>query len=57
VYSLESALADVVTYHGACSLVGGLEYAEGAISKLDGTPVGLDPLKHVSDTVKSMNGK
>jgi hypothetical protein len=43
-YSLEAALADVVTYHGACSLVGGLEQADGAISKLD-TNVGLDALK------------
>jgi hypothetical protein len=49
-YSLESALADVVTYHGACSLVGGLEYAEGAISKMDDKAVGLDALKAIVES-------
>jgi hypothetical protein len=42
-YSLEAALGDVVTYHGACSLVGGLEQADGAISVT--TAVGLDVVK------------
>jgi hypothetical protein len=45
-YSLESALADVVTYHGACSLVGGLEYADGAVSSIaTGATLGLDVTK------------
>lgn len=47
-YSLEAALSDVVVFHGACSLVGGLEFAEGAIAKLDGTPVGLDAMKAIA---------
>lgn len=50
-YSLEAAMADLVVYHGACSLVGGLEFAEGAISKLDNTQVGLDALKAISGAI------
>ena len=50
-YSLESAMADLIVYHGACSLVGGLEFAEGAISKLDNTQVGLDSLKAISEGI------
>jgi hypothetical protein len=50
-YTLEAALADIVSYHGACSLVGGLEFAEGAITKVDGQPIGLDVLKAISKPV------
>jgi len=51
-YSLEAALADIVVYHGACSLVGGLEFAEGAITKLGSdAQVGLDSLKAIAKSV------
>lgn len=52
-YTLEAALSDAVVFHRACSLVGGLEYAEGAIAKVDGTAVGLDALKAIATTLKS----
>jgi hypothetical protein len=52
-YSLESAIADIVVYHGACSLVGGLEFAESAISKLD-TKAGLDSLKAISEGLPNL---
>lgn len=52
-YTLEAALSDAVVFHGACSLVGGLEYAEGAIAKVDGQAVGLDALKAIATTLKS----
>ncbi len=42
-YSLELAIADAVVYHGACSLTGGLEQADAAITKLN-TNAGLDAL-------------
>lgn len=51
-YSLEAALSDAVVFHGACSLVGGLEYAEGAIAKVDGQQVGLDALKAVTKALE-----
>ncbi len=51
-YSLEAALSDVVVFHGACSLVGGMEYAEGAISKVDGQAVGLDAMSAVAKTLQ-----
>src|SRR5262249_20667847 len=40
-YTIELALADAITYHGACSLVGGLEQADTTLSKFNGT-AGLD---------------
>ncbi len=42
-YNLELALADVATYHGACSLIAGLETADGMISKFN-LYLGLDAL-------------
>lgn len=42
-YNLEMALADVSTYHGACSLIAGLETADDVISKSD-VHLGLDAL-------------
>jgi hypothetical protein len=55
-YSLESALADVITFHGACSLVGGLEYAEGAVSKVsaDNSFIGLDSVKGAQKSISEM---
>lgn len=55
-YSLESALADVIIYHGACSLVGGLEYAEGAVSKVsaDNSLMGLDSVKGAQQSISEM---
>ncbi|MBB1161826.1 hypothetical protein [Aquariibacter albus] len=42
-YTLEGAIADAITYHGACSLIGGLEQADGALGKyVENT--GLDAL-------------
>ena len=45
-YTLERALADAVNYHGACSLVGGLEEAEKAVSTME-TLRGTDNLEKV----------
>ncbi len=42
-YTLEASIADAISYHGACSLISGLEQADGAVTKLT-TPVGLDAL-------------
>lgn len=42
-YSVEMAIADVVTYHGACSLIGGLEQADSAIGGVRVT-AGIDAL-------------
>ena len=35
IYSIELAIADGVTYHGACSLAGAYKYAENAVAKID----------------------
>jgi len=44
-YTVENAIADAITYHGACSLIAGLEQADSAITKLNTTNnVGLDAL-------------
>ena len=32
-YTIEAAIGDVINYHGACSLIAGLEQADGALSK------------------------
>lgn len=42
-YTLEGAIADAITYHGACSLIGGLEQADSAIGKYNEN-TGLDAL-------------
>jgi hypothetical protein len=42
-YTIEMALADAVVYHGACSLIGGLEQADSTLSKFQNF-VGLDAL-------------
>ncbi|MBC3806979.1 hypothetical protein H8K52_06420 [Undibacterium seohonense] len=42
-YNIEMALADVATYHGACSLIAGLETADDLVSKHNVT-LGLDTL-------------
>ena len=43
VYTVELAIADAITYHGACSLIGGLEQADSTQAKFNGF-VGLDAL-------------
>jgi hypothetical protein len=42
-YTLEGAIADAITYHGACSLIGGLGQIDGALNKIKGN-IGLDAL-------------
>jgi len=42
-YTIEMAIADAIVYHGACSLVGGLEQADSTLSKFHNF-VGLDAL-------------
>jgi hypothetical protein len=42
-YTIEIAIADAIVYHGACSLVGGLEQADSTVTKFKGD-VGLDAL-------------
>jgi hypothetical protein len=42
-YTIELAIADAIVYHGACSLVGGLEQADSTLSKFREF-VGLDAL-------------
>jgi hypothetical protein len=42
-YTIEIAIADAIVYHGACSLVGGLEQADSTLSKFHNF-VGLDAL-------------
>lgn len=42
-YTVEMAIADAISYHGACSLVGGLEQADSAVSKVN-NEVGIDAL-------------
>jgi hypothetical protein len=42
-YSVEMAIADAITYHGACSLVGGLEQAGATLVKYE-LNAGLDAL-------------
>jgi hypothetical protein len=42
-YTLEASIADALTYHGACSMISGLEQADGAVTKLT-TSVGIDAL-------------
>lgn len=50
-YSVEDAISDTVIFHGACSLVGGLEYADGAVDKLDANAkLGLDTSKAMQKT-------
>lgn len=50
--SLEAAQSDAEVIPGACSLIGGLGYAEGAIATVDGQQVGLDALKAVAKTLE-----
>lgn len=51
-YSMEAAIGDAVTYHGACTLISGLEVADKAVSAL-GHKVGLDTtLKILSSAEK-----
>lgn len=54
-YSLESAIADAITYHGACSLIGGLEYADGAVASTgkDAT-LGLDVMRATQKTANEI---
>ncbi|MDZ4814423.1 MAG: hypothetical protein SGI99_17705 [Pseudomonadota bacterium] len=42
-YTVEAAIGDVVTYHGACTLTSGLEQANVAVAKLD-VNAGIDAL-------------
>lgn len=42
-YNVEMALADIATYHGACSLIAGLETADDVVSKYN-LKLGLDTL-------------
>jgi hypothetical protein len=42
-YTVEAAIGDVVTYHGACTLTSGLEQADVALAKLD-VNAGIDAL-------------
>jgi hypothetical protein len=42
-YTIETAMADAIVYHGACTLIGGLEQADATISKFVGS-AGLDAL-------------
>jgi len=54
-YSLESAIADAIIYHGACSLIGGLEYADGAVASTgkDAT-LGLDVMRATQKTANEI---
>jgi hypothetical protein len=42
-YTAEMAIADAIVYHGACSLIGGLEQLDSAVTTID-VNVGLDAL-------------
>jgi hypothetical protein len=42
-YTLELAIADAITYHGACSLIAGLEQADASLTKFSNN-AGLDAL-------------
>lgn len=52
-YTVEAAIADSVVYHGACSLVGGLEYADGAVEK-NNVQLGLDTFKAAQATAAAI---
>lgn len=43
-YTVEMAIADAITYHGSCSLIGGLEQADAAIVKTSSKNPGIDAL-------------
>jgi hypothetical protein len=52
-YTIERALADAVNYHGACSLVGGLEEADKAVSTIE-TLRGVDTLNTVLTNIDKL---
>lgn len=52
-YTLERSLADAINYHGACSLVGGLEEADKAVSTIE-TLRGIDRLGTVLENIDKL---
>lgn len=52
-YTLGRALADAINYHGACSLVAGLEEAHKAVSTIE-TLTGINKLERVMQGIDKL---
>lgn len=55
-YTVEMAIADAIVYHGACSLIGGLEQLDSAVTSIN-INVGLDALGANSSYAKMLKEK